>query len=115
MHYAVFTLMMFSVDLRGVGAAGGPVAGTGGAAVGGTEPGSFGPSTDTLLLSFAVGAVPFASWWLFSRGSGSVADRFANASFSADGGAGGAPSGGPVELTPLTVSDLKNSSRLLCN
>lgn len=108
---------MFSVLLSGTGceggaAAGGPEAGTGG----GCELGSLDPSTDTLLLSFAGGggAVPLASWW-FSRASGSVAARLASASLSAEGGAGGGPLGGPDPPPPLTVSDLKNSSRLLCN
>lgn len=108
---------MFSVLLRGAGAGGAEV-GTGGAGVGGgADMGGLGASTDTLLLSF--GAVPLVSWWLFSCGSGRVAERLASASLRAEGatgGAGGAPIGGPVALTPpLTDSDLKNSSRLLCN
>lgn len=112
------TLMIFSVLLRGA-VAGGADVGTGGAGVGGGADvgGLGGASTETLLLSFAV---PLVSWWLFSCGSGSVAERFARASLRAEGatgGAGGAPIGGPVALTPppLTESDLKNSSRLLCN
>lgn len=106
---------MFSVLLSTEPA--GPELGTGGAGFdGGPEPGNFGAlSTDALLLSFAFCAGPFGSWWLFSSASGRVAERLARASFSVVGGAGGADIGGPVALTPLTVSDLKNSSRLLCN
>lgn len=110
--------MMFSVLLSGAGADGGADVGTGGAGVGGgAVVGGLALSTDALLLSLAV---PLASWWLFSWGSGSVADRFARASLRAEGasgGTGGAPVGGPVAPPPppLTDSDLKNSSRLLCN
>lgn len=108
--------MIFSVLLSGA-EAGGAEVGIGGAGVGGgADVGGLGASTETLLLSLDV---PLVSWWLFSCGSGRVAERFASASLSEDGatgGAGGAPIGGPVVLTPpLTDSDLKNSSRLLCN
>lgn len=111
---------MLSVLLRGGGAPGGAEMGKGGAVVvGGAALFVLGTSMEALLVSLAV-AVPFGSWWLFSCGSGSVAERLASASLSAEGasgGAGGAELGGPVALTPplLTVSDLKNSSRLLCN
>lgn len=107
---------MFSVLLRGGGAAGGADVGTGGAGVGGgAEFGGLEASTETLLLSLLT--VPLESWWLFSSWSGSVVARLASASLSTEGGAGGAPIGGPVALTPppLTESDLKNNSRLLCN
>ena len=89
--------------------------GTGGAGVGGGAAlGGLATSSEALLVNLG-GRVPFDSWWLFSWGSGSVALRLASASLSADGGAGGAALGGPA-LTPLLiVSDLKNSSRLLCN
>lgn len=107
---------MFSVLLSGAGPLGGAVVGTGGAGVGGgAELGGLLLSTDTLLLSLL--RVPLDSWWLFSSWSGSVAARLASASFNAEGGAGGAPDGGPDALTPppLTESDLKNNSRLLCS
>lgn len=113
--------LMLSVLLRGGGAPGGAEMGKGGAGVaGGAALFVLGTSMEALLVSLAVVAVPFGSWWLFSCGSGSVAERLASASLSAEGasgGAGGAALGGPVALTPplLTVSDLKNSSRLLCN
>lgn len=100
--------------------AGGAEVGTGGAGIWGGIAAVFPASTDTLLLSLEAGAVPFGSWWVFSCWSGSVAERFESASLRAEGatgGAGGAAVGRPVALTPppLTVSDLKNSSRLLCN
>lgn len=111
----LLTLRIFSVLRKGGGALGGAVVGMVGAGVGGGATlGGFAASTDTLLLSLAV---PFDSWWLFSSWSGSVVARFASASLSEEGGAGGAAVGGPVPLTPpaLTESDLKNNSRLLCN
>lgn len=107
-------MIIFSVLRNGAGA-GGAETGTGGAGVGGGATlGGLAASTDTLLLSFAV---PLDSWWLFSSWSGSVVARLARASFSEDGGAGGAAIGAPAALTlpPLTESDLKNNSRLLCN
>lgn len=107
---------MFSVLLSGAGAPGGAVVGTGGAALAGGAA-DLAESTDALLLSLAVGTAPLASWW-FSWESGSVAERLESDSLSAEGasgGAGGAELGGPVLTPPLTESDLKNSSRLLCN
>lgn len=87
---------------------GGAVVGGGGAGICG---GAVLPVSSELLI-----LIPLGSWWLFSRASGKVADLLASASLSADGatgGAGGAPLGRPA--LPLTDSDLKNSSRLLCN
>lgn len=108
------TLILFSAFLSECKAGGGADGGAGAGANGDTVA-TFEPSTETLLLSFAIRD----SWWLFSAPSGRVAERLARASFIADGltgGAGGAALGGPGAVTPpLTESDLKNSSRLLCN
>lgn len=105
----------FSVLLRGA-LAGGLVGSGGAGALGGAITCDLADSTDELFVSLAV---PFVSKW-FSVSAGSVAARFASASLrepaGASGGAGGALLGGPVAVAPPpTESDLKNSSRLLCN
>lgn len=116
----VHTFIIFSVLLNGALIEGGAIVGTGGAGICGGIEDVLPTSTDTLLLSLTADAVPLGSWWLFSGGSGNVAERLDRASLRAEGaigGTGGAVFGRLVALTPppLTVSDLKNSSRLLCN